>query len=114
MDVAEVILPSPNPEVMATHAREARDFLKALAHESRLMILCMLCRREMTVAELCAALDQRQPAVSQQLARLREENLVTIRREGKHIHYSIASEDARTVVSLLYDIFCKPAEKDGC
>ncbi|MDX5359782.1 MAG: metalloregulator ArsR/SmtB family transcription factor [Alphaproteobacteria bacterium] len=114
MTVTEAMLADPDPQEMAVHAREARDFLKALAHESRLMILCMLCRREMTVAELCAALGQRQPAVSQQLARLREENLVAIRREGKHIHYSIASENARRVVAVLYDIFCKTPGQAGC
>ena len=114
MTVTDATRPPPDPEVMATRAREARDFLKALAHESRLMILCMLSRREMTVAELCAALDQRHPAVSQQLARLREENLVAIRRAGKHVHYSIASENARQVIALIYDLFCKDLDGKGC
>ncbi len=104
--------PGPRPDIaeMMSHAMEARDFLKALAHESRLIILCLLCEKERTVAELEDILQQRQPAVSQQLARLREDRLVTTRRDGKHIHYSLASEEARQVVGVVYELFCARKE----
>ena len=82
--------------------------LKAMAHEGRLLILCLLAGGEKPVTELEQALALRQPAVSQQLARLRADNLVTTRREGKTIYYSIASEEALKVVQLLYSMYCGP------
>ncbi len=75
---------------MLDNAREASEFLKALAHESRLVILCLLIERDKTVTELEQLLGMRQSAVSQQLARLREDDLVEARRKGKNIYYSIA------------------------
>ena len=94
---------------MASQAREASEFLKALAHESRLMILCDLLHGEKSVGELEALLARRQSAVSQQLARLRLEGLVSARRDGKTIYYSIASDKARAIIAVLYDTFCNPA-----
>jgi len=94
------------PERLVDKARRAADFLKALAHENRLMILCILSQGEKSVSELEQMLSLRQPTVSQQLARLRAEGLVTTRRDGKAIHYSLASEEARVVVGAVYDMFC--------
>ncbi len=74
------------------------------------MLLCLLSEGEKTVSELEAALGLRQPAISQQLARLRAERLVAGRRNGKSIHYSLASEEARCVMELLYELFCEPAQ----
>jgi DNA-binding transcriptional ArsR family regulator len=91
---------------MAESAREASGFLKALAHESRLMILCNLLDGEKSVGELEAVLSLRQSTVSQQLARLRLEGLVAARRDGKTIHYSIADDRARVVIGALYATFC--------
>lgn len=91
-------------------AEAAAQFLKALSHEGRLMILCHLASGEKSVTELERLLGQRQAAVSQQLARLRSEGLVTTRRNGKTIYYSIGDARAMQVVGLLYDMFCK----DGC
>jgi DNA-binding transcriptional ArsR family regulator len=91
---------------MADRARETSDFLKALAHESRLMILCNLIDGEKSVGELEAYLSLRQSAVSQQLARLRLEGLVSARRDGKTIHYSLADDKVRAVIGVLYDAFC--------
>jgi DNA-binding transcriptional ArsR family regulator len=91
---------------MADNAREASDFLKALAHESRLMILCNLLDGEKSVGELEASLSLRQSTVSQQLARLRLEGLVAARRDGKTIHYGIADDKARIVIGVLYNAFC--------
>jgi DNA-binding transcriptional ArsR family regulator len=92
---------------MADSARDACDFLKALAHESRLMILCNLLDGEKSVGELEDFLSLRQLTVSQQLARLRLEGLVSARRDGKTILYSIADEKVRAVIGVLYDTFCR-------
>jgi DNA-binding transcriptional ArsR family regulator len=96
---------------MMRNARKASDFLKALSHENRLLLLCLLCERERSVGELEEALNLRQPTVSQQLARLRLDGLVTTRREGKTITYSLASEDVRRLIQVVHEIFCAaPAE----
>ena len=96
-----------DPGRMAGNAKRASAFLKALAHQSRLMILCILSEGEKSVGELEEILSLRQPTVSQQLARLRADGLVAPRREGKTIYYRLASEDARTVVGAVYDVFCR-------
>jgi DNA-binding transcriptional ArsR family regulator len=98
-------------ERMAGNSRRATDFLKALAHESRLLMLCILAEGEKSVSELEELLSLRQPTVSQQLARLRADGLVTTRREGKAIYYSLASEEARTVIGAVYDVFCRKTRK---
>lgn len=94
---------------MSDNAQRATDFLKALAHESRLMMLCILAEGEKSVGELEEILSLRQPTVSQQLARLRADGLVATRREGKAIYYSLASEEARMVIGAVYDAFCRKA-----
>lgn len=99
--------------LMAGRAREASDLLKALAHESRLMILCDLLQGERSVGELEALLSRRQSTVSQQLARLRLEGLVSARRDGKTIYYSIASDKARAIVGALYHSFCGGEPRGG-
>ncbi len=94
-------------EQMSESARSATEFLKTLAHESRLMALCLLMEKERTVGELEELLDIRQASMSQQLQRLRSARLVTTRRDGKNVYYAIASDEARAVIGVLYDIFCK-------
>ena len=96
-------------DVLMSKARKASDFLKALSHESRLLLLCLLAERERSVSELEQILSLRQPTVSQQLARLRLDGLVSTRREGKSILYSLADEDVRRVITVLYSIFCAPS-----
>jgi DNA-binding transcriptional ArsR family regulator len=93
---------------MMQNARNATDLLKAVGHESRLIILCMLAEGERSVTELESILALRQPTVSQQLARLRADRLVETRRDGKTVYYSLASDPARQVVELLYDLYCAP------
>lgn len=93
-------------DAMSEHARDATNFLKTLAHESRLMILCHLVTGEKTVTDLETLLSQRQPAVSQQLMRLRSEGLVTTRREGKAIYYGIADARVSIMIGALHDMFC--------
>jgi DNA-binding transcriptional ArsR family regulator len=96
---------------MAENAKRATEFLKALAHESRLLILCILADGEKSVTHLERILALRQPTISQQLARLRADGLVTARRDGKTSYYSLASEEARIVIGALYDVFCNAAAK---
>ncbi|MEO1976331.1 MAG: metalloregulator ArsR/SmtB family transcription factor [Paracoccaceae bacterium] len=98
------------PEEMAANARNAAAYLKTLAHEGRLMILCHLGSGEKSVGELETLLGTRQAAVSQMLARLREEGLVSTRRDGKTIYYSLSDGDTSRVIGLLYEIFCAQNE----
>ena len=98
--------PSDDLDGMAAKAREAAHFL-ALAHESRLMILCLLCEGEKSVTELEHMLALRQPTVSQQLARLRSDGLVATRRHGKTIYYRLASEQTRVIIGAVHEVFCR-------
>ena len=95
-------------DAMAEKAKLATNMLKALGHEGRLMILCYLAHGEKSVTELEDALSLRQPAVSQQLARLRADNIIEARRDGKAIFYSIKDERARQIMEVVYDLFCGP------
>lgn len=95
------------------HARQASDFLKAIAHEGRLIILCLLVEGEKSVSELEEVLGSGQPVVSQQLMRLRSDNLVQARRDGKRIYYSIASEEAKEIVTVVYKLFCEQRDKNS-
>ena len=95
---------------MMDSAMTASRFLKAISHEGRLMILCYLASGEKSVTDLESLLSSRQAAVSQQLARLRSEGLVSARREGKVIFYRLADKRATRILDVVYDIFCnKPA-----
>jgi ArsR family transcriptional regulator len=93
-------------ERMMANAQRATEFLKALAHEGRLMILCHLASGERSVTELEHLLAQRQSAVSQQLARLRLEGLIKARRDGKAIYYRLADGQTRKMLELVYEMFC--------
>jgi ArsR family transcriptional regulator len=95
-------------EELAAHARAASRFLKALSNPIRLRLLYLLGADEMTVSELESALGLRQPAISQQLARLRAEGLIAGRRDGKSVHYRLASEAARRIMLLLSELFDEP------
>ena len=95
------------PDEMAQNAADAAAYLKTLAHEGRLMVLCHLGSGEKSVGELEELLGMRQAAVSQMLARLREEALVETRREGKTIYYRLADDATRQVIGLLYSVFCQ-------
>ena len=91
---------------MMDSAMTASRFLKAISHEGRLMILCYLASGEKSVTDLETLLSSRQAAVSQQLARLRSEGLVSARREGKVIFYRLADKRATRILDIVYDIFC--------
>ena len=88
-------------------AVEAAEFLKLLANPQRLLILCRLVvEREMSVGQLEEAGDLSQSALSQHLAKLRDEGLVATRREAQTIHYRIADKNVQRVLALLKDIYC--------
>jgi len=91
---------------MAENAKLATSFLKALGHEGRLMILCYLASGEKSVTALEDLLSLRQPAVSQQLARLRADGIIIARRDGKTIYYTISDERAQRMMELVYEMFC--------
>lgn len=93
---------------MLSSAGRAEEFLKAMANRHRLMILCQLIGGERSVGELADYLNLRDSTVSQHLALLRKDGLVSPRREGQTIWYAIASEPARRLVETLYSIFCAP------
>ncbi len=94
------------PVDMLEQAQAASAFLKALAHEGRLMILCHLSSGEKSVTELEQLLHSRQAAVSQQLARLRLEGIVSCRREGKTILYTLKDAKAARLIGVVYEMFC--------
>lgn len=92
------------------NAGEAARLLKALSNERRLMILCQLGDGERAVGELLPLVGLSQSALSQHLAVLREEGLVTTRREGVSILYRIADPAALKVIAVLAEIYCPPPQ----
>ena len=93
-------------DVVVEKAKSASNFLKAISHEGRLMILCHLVSGEKSVTELEDLISARQAAVSQQLSRLRLEGLVVPRRDGKTIYYRLADDKPKRVLEVIYDLFC--------
>lgn len=93
-------------EEFSENVQEAAGLMKVLANPSRLMLLCLLGEGEKNVSELEEMLKLRQPSLSQQLMRLREDNLVETRRDGKSIYYRLASEEAQQVIGLLHSLYC--------
>ena len=89
----------------------ASKFLKGLANKNRLVVLCALAEGEKNVSELEKILGIRQPTLSQQLARLRSDGMVSTRRDKKQIYYSLASDEAELVLGLIYKIFCGEESK---
>ncbi|WP_101065349.1 ArsR/SmtB family transcription factor [Roseovarius salinarum] len=98
---------------MVENATTASNFLKAISHEGRLMILCHLVSGEKSVTELEDLLSARQAAVSQQLSRLRLEGLVVPRREGKAIYYRLADDRPKRILEVVYELFCADEDEDG-
>ena len=88
------------------NASEAAKLLKAMSNESRLMILCSLLGKEMTVGELNSVIPISQSALSQHLAELRKNELVITRKQAQTVFYSIASESPEKVISVLKSIYC--------
>ena len=98
----------PPSERMSEHAADAAGLMKALGNESRLMILCTLAEGERSVGDLNDIVPLSQSALSQQLARLRQQGLVNTRRESQTIYYSLAEGPADRIIQVLHEIYCGP------
>ena len=94
-------------KAMRKNAGAAAAMMAALSHEARLRVLCDLVEGERMVGELVERSGLSQSALSQHLARLREQGLVATRRDGQAIFYSIADPDAARILAVLHDIYCK-------
>ena len=96
-------------DIMEAAADQASDLLKALANRHRLLIICQLIDGERSVGDLAELLDLRDSTVSQHLALLRKDGLVSARRDAQTIYYSIASDPAREILTALYRVYCAPS-----
>ena len=94
------------PDLLRQAAGQAVSALKVLANEDRLLLLCQLSQGEMCVGDLEQALGICQPTLSQQLGVLRNEGVVSTRREGKNIFYNVADARLLKVLELLYRLYC--------
>ena len=105
----QAALPPMDPatlEMMKENASKAAKLMKALGNESRLLILCHLDGKELSVSELNRCLDLSQSALSQHLAVLRKDGLVKTRRESQTIYYSLEGDTAKRIIHTLHDMFC--------
>jgi len=96
-----------NIEKMQASAQKASNIMKLLGHPHRLMILCELNAGEMSVGELSEKINIGQSPLSQHLARMRHEGVVSCRRESQTVYYSINKGPASRLIEVLYDIYCK-------
>lgn len=95
-----------DPNEILAHATDAELFLKQLANKTRLMVLCTLLEKELSVTELLDIVNVSQPVISQHLALLRESKMVATRREGQTIYYRLADNRVKQTIGLLYQFFC--------
>ena len=100
-----------SPAAFAAKAGEAAALLKALGHEARLMVLCQLLDGEHSAGALQDAAGLSQSALSQHLARLREEDLVATRREAQTIYYRLKDPNVTRLLDALAAIYCPPKRK---
>jgi DNA-binding transcriptional ArsR family regulator len=91
---------------MAAQTELASELLKAMAHPERLRVLCLLVEGEKSVGEINRAVALSQSALSQHLARLRDDGLVVTRKEAQTVYYSVARGPALAVIRTLHDVFC--------
>ncbi len=95
---------------MLANATDASDLLKALANRHRLLLVCQMVEGERSVGDLAATLGIRDSTVSQHLALLRRDGIVTPRRDGQVIYYAITNPVARRLMDVLYEAFCAPSK----
>ncbi|USD37599.1 MULTISPECIES: helix-turn-helix transcriptional regulator [Ferrimonas] len=93
-------------ETMTGNAQQASKLLKTIANPHRLMLLCLIGKQELTVGELNEQVPLSQSALSQHLAVLRNEGLVTTRKEAQQVWYQLDSPEVEAVINLLYDLYC--------
>jgi len=94
--------------IIEAAADQASDLLKALSNRHRLLIICQLIDGERSVGDLAEFLKLRDSTVSQHLALLRKDGLVSARRDAQTIYYSIESDPARELLRTLYQVYCAP------
>jgi len=99
-------------ENLIGQAEKASRLLKAMSHQRRFVILCILAEQKRTVSEVQRITSIPQPVVSQQLARLRLDRLVNSERKGRRIYYTIADDEAASLIEVLFKFFCEPLK--GC
>lgn len=102
-----------NLHEMEKNSANAVVLLKAMANERRLQILCILLGNELSVGELCAKLELSQSALSQHLAWLRRDNLVSTRKEAQTVYYSLKSDEVKAMIDLLHRLYCS-TDDSGC
>lgn len=98
------------PADLERNARQASALLKAMANERRLLILCYLAQGEKSVGELEELISLSQSALSQHLARLRRDGLVTTRRAAQTIYYALAGREAGAIMETLHALYCEPVQ----
>lgn len=98
--------PALDLQAMRAHAGEVVDTLKLLGNADRLLLLCQLAEQERTVSDLEQLTNIHQPSLSQQLAIMRREGVVSTRREGKYIWYRLADERILALMNSLQSLFC--------
>ncbi len=97
---------SSEQQQLVENAQEVAGILKKLSNPYRLMILCCISEGELTVGDLNKQIDLSQSALSQHLAKLRESDIVTTRRESQTIYYRIANEKVKELLTVLQEKFC--------
>lgn len=95
-----------DPEILKASSQEAAKVMQLLSHPDRLLILCLLSEKECSVGEIEQQLDIHQPMLSQHLNRLRQQSLVATRRQGKYIYYQLSDGNTKTIMELLYRLYC--------
>ena len=112
MAKARTDFPPLDLPTLEAKAAEVANILALLANQRRLMVLCKLTERgEMTVSDLAEAVGLSQSALSQHLARLREQHLVAFRRDGQTLWYRLADPRIEALLAALYEAFCAPPEQ---
>lgn len=103
----------PDPDEIKAHAEDAARLLKALANSARLQVLCSLVDGELSVGQINENVALSQSALSQHLAILRREGLVSTRRSGQTIYYALAGKAVQRVLEVLHDIYCQDGASVG-
>ncbi|MCW8835347.1 MAG: metalloregulator ArsR/SmtB family transcription factor [Rhodospirillales bacterium] len=98
-----------NIEELHRNASRAADLLRTMGNERRLMILCELGRGELSVSQMEPLIGLSQSALSQHLAVLRQQGLVTTRRDSQTIYYSLSGDEAQRIIETLYGLYCSNA-----
>jgi len=93
-------------EELTQNSQKAATLLKAMSNPNRLLILCLLNDRELSVSEINQQLDISQSALSQHLAKLRADNLVATRRDAQTIYYSLQGTQASAIINALHKVYC--------